>query len=780
MGSPGINRNLRGAASWAYGLLLVAAAACSDDGTGPGAHGPISAAHSEVIASATSVASGSAVTVTLRARDAEGRDLARGGSIVVFTPNGGSSSGIVSGTTDRGDGSYEATFTGVVAGSATAIGALIDGIAVTTPLPAIRVTPGTFSAATSTITVTPRTVLPGGVATVELISRDAAGNALDKGGLDVELHVAGGSSAGVVGPVTDHGDGRYSASFTASQPGTPLGVRAEVNGDPLGSPAPTITVARGISLENSLLSVPYDTVSIGSGMRLTLELRDSSNVARTSGGDTVEFSVSGVKGGHATLDDFVDHDDGTYTANLTATQEGVVTIGVRINGREMTSLPTVAIEKAPVTAQKSTITVSAEIIAAGDTATFTAELRDLNGVLVTSGDLSVEFTLSNDGSSSGSIGPARYDGGGMWSATFTAEKEGTRVRVGATIDDSTDIQMLDSLGNSHLPLIRVIPGEVSADSSQLTADPPFINVGDTATIVLVTKDSYGNALTSGDHAVSFSRMGGPGVSVGRILDVIDHGNGRYTAAYVGESVGTQDVIGAVIEGTSVTSGFPAITVGPSCTPGPLSLSSSDLTINDTTTARVPVKALTLPSGVTTTLTVRVRDGLDCPIPASHAVAVTASGGLSTGVMGETVDLGDGRYVITWTGHTSGAAVTLTATVDGQPLTSTPVTVAVIPGDISTQTSLVTLSNPTLAVSGTGVIVVQARDGARNTITTGGRVLTFAIAGSGGGVVFGPTTDNQNGTYVATYTATTGGGARTIVAYIDGTPIAQKPVLTVSP
>jgi hypothetical protein len=107
-------------------------------------------------------------------------------------------------------------------------------------------------------------------------------------------------------------------------------------------------------------------------------------------------------------------------------------------------------------------------------------------------------------------------------------------------------------------------------------------------------------------------------------------------------------------------------------------------------------------------------------------------------------------------------------------------VAVVPGDISTQTSLVTLSNPALAIGASGVIVVQARDGARNLVTTGGRILTFAVAGSGGGVVFGPTTDNHNGTYSATYTATADGGARSIVAYIDGTPIVQRPVLTVSP
>ena len=81
-------------------------------------------------------------------------------------------------------------------------------------------------------------------------------------------------------------------------------------------------------------------------------------------------------------------------------------------------------------------------------------------------------------------------------------------------------RILDSLSNSHLPLFRV-----------------NTDVGGTATIVLVTRDSHGNELTSGDHAVSFTRMSGARGGVGHILGAVDRGNGRYSAAYVGDSSG---------------------------------------------------------------------------------------------------------------------------------------------------------------------------------------------------------------------------------------------------
>src|SRR5207248_9993299 len=48
-----------------------------------------------------------AVTVTLRAKDANGNSLTTGGATVVFTASGGTSTGTIGATTDNGNGTYK-------------------------------------------------------------------------------------------------------------------------------------------------------------------------------------------------------------------------------------------------------------------------------------------------------------------------------------------------------------------------------------------------------------------------------------------------------------------------------------------------------------------------------------------------------------------------------------------------------------------------------------------------------------------------------------------------
>jgi hypothetical protein len=79
------------------------------------------------------------VTLTLRAKDGNGADLTAGGLTVAFSASGGTSTGTISATTDHGDGTYTAIYTGTVAGTAQSIGATIDGVAVTTTKPTVTV-----------------------------------------------------------------------------------------------------------------------------------------------------------------------------------------------------------------------------------------------------------------------------------------------------------------------------------------------------------------------------------------------------------------------------------------------------------------------------------------------------------------------------------------------------------------------------------------------------------------------------------------------------------------
>lgn len=753
--------------------------ACRDSSTGPQPAGLPSSAQSEITVSAASVASGDTVRMTLTTRDAQGRVLTRGGHAVVFSANGGLSTGILSATTDRGDGTYSATFRGVLAGLATTIGATIDGEPVTHPLPTIRVHPGAFSPSRSTLRVTPRTVVAGGRAIVELIARDAAGNAHETGGLRVRLTTGGGSAAGSLGPVTDHGNGRYSAVFTAAAEGTPLTVAASVNDTPVTSPAPTVTVARGISTELSVLSVSSDTVSVDASLRVTFEARDSAGVARTSGGDTVRFLVqSPPGGGDGGLSAVTDHDDGSYSATFSASRDGLVRIEATINGRlKNTGIPSVTVRPIPATPQQSTVSVSSDSIEAGKSASFSVTLRDLNGEPVMGAAHRVQFTISADGSSSGTFGPTADAGGGKYTATFTAQKAGSAVTVGATLGDSTRIQMLDSLGNSHLPSIVVSPGPASADSSLVFADPASINVRDSATVRLVTRDAYGNVVRRGGRAVTFARAGGVGVSVGHLSAVSDQMDGTYVAQYHADSAGTPDAIRATLDGRPVAPSSATIAVGDACTPGPLSLSASELSVNDTTLARRPVSSLTLPSGVTTTITLHVKDPDGCPVTDAKTVVFSLTGGTSTGALGPTVSLADGRYTATLTGYTAGGVSTIHATIDAALVTRSA-TVTVVPGDISTRTSTIAASATNVSAGTNVVLTLRTRDAARNDVLRGGRSVTFVVAGSKPSGVTTPAVDNGDGTYSATYTSANP-GSESIVALIEGTRVAQSIVVTVT-
>jgi len=79
------------------------------------------------------------VRVTLRARDALNNSLAFGGAAVVFSSQGGGSVGTFRPAVDNQNGTYSADFVGVSLGTPLTVAASIDGGAVTSTLPTLRV-----------------------------------------------------------------------------------------------------------------------------------------------------------------------------------------------------------------------------------------------------------------------------------------------------------------------------------------------------------------------------------------------------------------------------------------------------------------------------------------------------------------------------------------------------------------------------------------------------------------------------------------------------------------
>ncbi|MGE5761583.1 MAG: beta strand repeat-containing protein, partial [Gemmatimonadota bacterium] len=668
--------------------------------------GAISAAQSVVTVSVPSLASGTAATLTLQAKDAFGNNLASGGAIVVFAASGGTSTGSIGATTDHGDGTYTAAFTGLLAGTATTIGATINGTAVTTTLPTLAVTAGAVSAAGSVVSVSNASVASGGSVTLTLQAKDAAGNAIATGGAVVVFSRAGGTSTGAIGTTTDHGDGTYTATFTGALAGTATTIGATINGAAVTTALPTVTVTAGaISAATSVVTTTSGTVAAGAAATLTLQAKDAVGNTLTTGGATVVFTAAGGTS-VGTIGPVADHGDGTYSATFTGVTAGTATtIGATVNGTATTSATTVTVVPGNAVTAQSVITVSADSVAAGGTVTLTLQAKDSLGNNLTSGGLVVVFTRSG-GTSVGTIGATTDHANGTYTAVFTGTVAGTATTIGASIGGAPV--------TSTLPSVRVIPGAISTATSVVTVSAATLASGAVATLTLQAKDAAGNTLTKGGAVVAFAASGG--TSTGVVSATTDHNDGTYSATFTGVLAGTATTVGATIGGTAVTSTLATITV----TPGAISVGTSVVTVSD---------SVVLVS-VSDTLFLRAKDAAGNLLATGGALVAftqTTGAGVSAGAISATTDLGTGLYRAIFTGSIAGTPTTIGASIGGvavtTPLPTIRVSVTTHSVDITADSTWTAAASPHI-VSG----YLRIRNGATLTIQPGAVVKFDAGAG----------------------------------------------------
>ncbi len=248
------------------------------------------------------------------------------------------------------------------------------------------VTPGPVDVSQSKVAAAAATIPEGDTTTVTLTAIDALGNQETSGGLAVSFALASGGAGGTFGPVTDNGNGTYSATFMA---GTMIGsntITATVDGQSLTSALPTIKVTPGaVNLAQSVVSLTQSSIQSGSSTSVTLTARDAADNQEASGGLTVLFEL-GSGGAGGTFGGVTDNDNGTYTATFTGTSAGNNTIIATIDGNAVTSaLPIIT-----VTASPPNVTIEAASAVTAATATLSASVNP-NGSTT-----DVSFELSTD------------------------------------------------------------------------------------------------------------------------------------------------------------------------------------------------------------------------------------------------------------------------------------------------------------------------------------------------------------------------------------------------
>ncbi|MBV8045358.1 inverse autotransporter beta domain-containing protein, partial [Pluralibacter sp.] len=197
---------------------------------------------------------------------------------------------------------------------------------------------GDADTATSTISATPVSVVADGTSesVIILTLKDINGNAVVGQSVAFSSSLAG----SFVGNVTDHDDGTYTAALTGRKIGQ-TNITAQVNGSAFSVTPAVVTLVAGNpdAAHSSLVSGSGSILADGNASaRLTITLKDIYDNVVT--GQTVNF-ISSLQG--TTVGNVTDNDDGTYTADLTGTSEGITSITALVNGSAF-SVPAVSVE----------------------------------------------------------------------------------------------------------------------------------------------------------------------------------------------------------------------------------------------------------------------------------------------------------------------------------------------------------------------------------------------------------------------------------------------------
>ncbi len=372
-----------------------------------------------------------------------------GGLSVAFGLGSGGGTGTFGPVTDNGDGTYTAVFTGNIAGTNT-ITATVNGQPVTTSAPAVTVTPGAVDLAESTVSAMAPALPVGGTTTVTLTTRDSYGNQETTGGLPVGFALDTG--VGSFSPVTDNGDGTYSATFTATSPGTGT-FETTINNQSLTSLPPGITVV-ALSLEGSTIAVAPPSVPIASTTTVTLKAIDADGTQETTGGFTVVFEL-GTGTGAGTFGPVTDNGDGTYTATFSATAVGSNAILATIDGFPIATAAEVTItDGLTVTTNPTSQTVSA-----GSPVSFVAAASGVPAPTVqwqVSSDGGTTFT-DVPGATADTLAftPTSAESGDLYRAVFTNSAGSATTTVATLTVSSTPSNLVIDAGANAFPNFRL-------------------------------------------------------------------------------------------------------------------------------------------------------------------------------------------------------------------------------------------------------------------------------------------------------------------------------------
>ncbi|MFJ7647573.1 InlB B-repeat-containing protein [Lysinibacillus sp. NPDC097279] len=181
--------------------------------------------------------------------------------------------------------------------------------------------------------------------------KNVQGNDVLTGGETVTIS----STLGTVSAVTDNNDGTYSATLTTSTVIGTATISASIGGRAMAATTSVQFVSGPPSAQNSTIAVTNSSLLADgtSQTMVTVKLKDAQNHEIKAGGAALEMSST-----LGTLSAVADHNNGMYTATLTApTTVGTATIGASVDGQALTAKAIVQFDPMPA----QTVSASVEL-----------------------------------------------------------------------------------------------------------------------------------------------------------------------------------------------------------------------------------------------------------------------------------------------------------------------------------------------------------------------------------------------------------------------------------
>jgi Invasin, domain 3/PASTA domain/Bacterial Ig-like domain (group 1) len=491
-----------------------------------------------VSAGSASVAAGGAVTITAQLATASGTAVATAGKTVTWskTGSGGSFSSATSLTNASGVATVSFT-TGTAAGAAYTVTAT-DNTNLTGTSGTITTVPGPASSVTTLISASPQTLFADGnsSATLTVQAKDAYGNNLVSSGGTVTLS----TSAGILSPVTNVGNGTYAATLTAPNAPGSATINGTIGGSPIASHA-TVTF-QVLPAHHLQFSTASADLAAGGTLTLTVRVEDANgNLVAADAGRMVSFTQSGGSGAIAGLGTATTS-AGLASITVTGTAAGPVTVTASSTGLGPASESLSVVVGAATTMR---FTSANGPLASGSARILTVEMRHPTGNPAPSAG-PITFTKTSGAGSVSGLG-SKTSTAGIASVTVVGQLAGS-----ITITASSGAL-------SAATTFSVVPGSADAAKSTLSASPASIPANGSAisTIVVHVKDAGGNILTSSAGPVALH------TSAGRLSAVTDLHNGTYSAALTAGTTPGQAIVTGELGGDAI-GGHAAVTLEAQC------------------------------------------------------------------------------------------------------------------------------------------------------------------------------------------------------------------------